>query len=940
MPGVPEKESATSDAFVPRLPTGTVTFFFSDVEGSTRLATELGTAGWQPLLERHRELLRTALAEAGGVEVGTEGDGTFAVFDRPSAAVEAAARAQRLLDAEAWPEGARVRIRIGLHTGEGLLDAEGSYVGLDVHRASRIAAAAHGGEVLLSETTRSLVADHLGPALALRDLGEHRLKDLRPERLWQLLIEGLPTDFPPVRSLDRRPNNLPTQLTSFIGREKELAATSALLAESRLLTLTGPGGTGKTRLALQLAAAVADRFEDGVYFVPLEPIRTAELVAAAVARVLGAIETPGRSAVEILVEAVGERRILFVLDNFEQIVEASPVVAELLRRCPNVSVVATSRATLRISGEREFPVPGLPAPPDTSRLSVVERENLPVALAHPDPGSLSQYEAVRLFIARAVAARPGFSVTNENAPAVAQICARLQGMPLAIELAAARVRLLSPDEILRRLERQLGLLTSGARDLPPRQQTLRGAIAWSYDLVAPGCRRLLDRLSVFRGGVDLEAAEAVCGPAEELGIDVFDGLASLVEQSLVRSEERGETSRFDLLEAIREYAAEMLAAAGEAEEIRVRHLRWFRDLAETAAPHLAGANQRHWLDRLEVEHDNLRAAIDGAVERGDAESAARLGFALWRFWQQRGYLNEARMRLEAMDGIVAGLPPPLLGRFYEALGGVAYWQADAEAAAAAYDRALAIWREVGDRREMANALYNRGVADIVGVIGELAQGVMPEQVERGRTRLEEGLAIYRELGDRVGEANLLWALGAVAYFTNDLSRAIADFRAALDGFRQAGQRTMEAWSLHMLGRALLKLGVVDEARATLRHALHLFHEAGDLAGVILCLDDLSAQALVDGDLPRAGRLRGGARKLERTVGTRLASWVEESFEAATRPTARRALDPGELERYAAEGAAMPLDDLVAYALGTGPEADSEPAEPGPSRDRARPAAGG
>lgn len=658
-------------------------------------------------------------------------------------------------------------------------------------------------------------------------------------------------------------------------------------------------------------------------------------MAAAVARVLGAIETPGRSAVDVLVEAVGERRTLFVLDNFEQVIEAAPVVAELLRRCPNATVVATSRAALRVSGEREFPVPGLPTPPDTSRLSVVERENLPPAIARPDPGSLSQYEAVRLFIARAVAARPDFAVTNENAPAVAQICARLQGMPLAIELAAARVRLLSPDEILRRLERQLGLLTTGARDLPPRQQTLRGAIAWSYDLVAPGCRRLLDRLSVFRAGTDLEAAEAICGPAEELGIDVFDGLASLVEQSLVRSEERGGTTRFVLLEAIREYAAEMLAASGEADAIRRRHVRWFRDLAEAAAPHLAGADQRRWLDRLEVEHDNFRAAIDAALEDGDGESAARLGFGLWRFWQQRGYLNEARMRLEAMEALVADVPAPVLGRYYEAAGGVAYWQADADAAAAAYDRALAIWRDVGDQREIANALYNRGYVDIVQVLDEFAQGFTPEQVERGRTQLEEALAIYRQLDDAAGEGNLLWALAGLAYFTNDLPRAITDFRAALDRFRRIGQRTMEAWSLHMLGSALLKSGVVDEARTTLRHALHHFHEAGDLSGVALCLDDLSAQAVVDGDLPRAGRLRGGARKLERTAGVRLASWVEESFEAASRPTARLVLDPEALERYAAEGAAMPLDDLVAYALGGSPPEEDH--EPGPVTSAGRPA---
>ncbi len=869
--------------------------------------------------------------ETGGIEVGTEGDGTFAVFPRATAAVEAAALAQRLLAAEAWPPDVAVRVRIGLHTGEGVLDAEGSYVGLDVHRAARIAAAAHGGQILLSETTRALVADHLPARLGLRSLGEHRLKDLRPEALWQLEVEGLVTDFPPVRSLDRRPNNLPTQLTSFVGRERELAAGQALLQTTRLLTLTGPGGTGKTRLALQLAATVAERFDDGVYFVALEPLRSPDLVAPAIGRVLGTVEVPGRSAIDVLVEAVGERRILFVLDNFEQVVEAAPTVAELLRRCPQVTVIATSRAVLRVSGEGELPVPGLPAPPDTSRLSVVERENLPPAIARPDPASLSQYEAVRLFIARAVAARPDFRITNENAPAVAQICAHLHGMPLAIELAAARVRLLSPEEILRRLERQLDLLSSGARDLPARQQTLRGAIAWSYDLVAPGCRRLLDRLSVFRSGADLEAIEAVCGPAEELGVDVFDGLASLVEQSLVKTEERGPTTRFVLLESIREYAAEMLAASGEGAAIRARHLAWFRDLAEAAAPHLASPDQRRWLDRLELEHDNFRAALDGAVEDRQAEDAVRLGFALWRFWQLRGYLNEGRKRLAAVETIATDLPAPLVGKLYEAAGGVAYWQADATAAAAFYDRALEAWREVGDRREIANALYNRGYVDLVAVI---PGGTTPEEVRGARARLEEALAVYRELGDSVGEANLLWALGGIAYFTNVLSEAIDLFRAALDRFQAAGQRTMEAWSLHMLGSALLRLGATDESRATLRHALRHFHEAGDLAGIALSLDDLSAQAVADGDLVRAGHLRGAARRLETTTGARLASWVEETFEEAMRPTVRRVLDPAELDRYAAEGAAMSLDEAVAYALaveapalGRRPAGEDEPRSP-------------
>ena len=438
------------------------------------------------------------------MEVQTEGDGFFAAFTRAPAAIAAAVQAQRDLAAEPWPPDAPIRVRMGLHAGEGVVDADGSYVGHDVHRAARVAGAAHGGQVLVSETVRALAGSVLPVGVAFRDLGEHRLKDLRPEPLAQLVVDGLPSDFPPVRSLDARPNNLPTQLTSFVGREHELVTVAELLATTRLLTLTGPGGTGKTRLALQLAAAVAAGYPDGVWFVALEPLRDPSLVLGTVARTIGIVQRPAETVLDALAAAISEGRVLLVLDNFEQVVEAASEIGGLLRACPGLRVIVTSRAVLRISGEQEYVVPGLPSPPDTSSLSHVELENLPAALRHPSPASLGQYEAVRLFIARAVAVRPDFTVTNENAPAVAGICARLHGMPLAIELAAARVKLLGPEQILERLERQLGLLTSSARDLPDRQRTLRGAIAWSCDLLDEPQRQLPARLSVFRGGWSLE----------------------------------------------------------------------------------------------------------------------------------------------------------------------------------------------------------------------------------------------------------------------------------------------------------------------------------------------------------------------------------------------------------------------------------------------------
>jgi predicted ATPase len=481
--------------------------------------------------------------------------------------------AQRALAAEPWPDDARIRVRMGIHTGDGRLESDGGYVGADVHRAARVAAAGHGGQVLLSETTSALVADELPPGVGVRGLGEHRLKDLRPERISELVVEGLQTEFPPIRSLDRRPNNLPTQLTSFVGRDVELAEADRLLETTRLLTMTGPGGTGKTRLSLQLAASVAERFPDGIWFVALEPVRDPGLVAATILTTLGLVESGGRAARDILIEWLAPKQALLVLDNFEQVIDGAPVVADLLRGAPRLAAIVTSRAPLRVSGEQEYPVPGLPAPRDILALSDLEKMNLPAGDRRLDAASATTFEAVRLFIARARAVRPDFQVTNENAPSVAGIAARLHGMPLAIELAAARVKLLSPDAILERLEHQLGVLASGSRDLPERQQTLRAAIAWSHDLLDDGERRLLARLSVFVGGCELDSADAVCGPANELGsgLDILDGLTALADQSLVRAEEVDGETRFRMLDTIREFAAERLTESGEREEIERRH---------------------------------------------------------------------------------------------------------------------------------------------------------------------------------------------------------------------------------------------------------------------------------------------------------------------------------------------------------------------------------
>ncbi len=901
-------------------PSGLVTCLFSDIEGSTRIELALGTGPYRDVRERHRALLREAFVAHEGHEQSTEGDSFFVLFRRAPDAVLAAVAAQRAIAAEPWPPDAPIRVRMGLHTGE--VERIGDdVIGYAINRTARITGVAHGGQVLLSDATRALVEGELPDGTTARDLGTHRLKDLRePERLTQLVIDGLPDAFPPLRSLDARPNNLPTQLTTFVGRDRELAEAGALLRNTRLLTMTGPGGTGKTRLSLQVAAAAADDYPDGVWFVALDAVRDPALVAPTIARTLGIADNVTRTAVDMIQESVGDGRVLLVLDNFEQVVDAGRDVAEILRRCPNVTCLVTTRIALHVSGEQEYPVPGLPAPPDTSHLSEIERLNLPREQREFDLATLGQFEAVRLFIARATLVRPGFEVTNANAPAVAGIAARLHGMPLAIELAAARIKLLTPDQILARLEHHLAVLTAGSRDLPERQQTLRGAIAWSYDLLDDGTRRLLGRLSVFRGGFELEIAERVGGPAEEIGGDVFDRIGELVDQSLVRPDEEGD-GRFTMLETIREYAGEMLAASGESEAIGDRHAAAMLALAQEAAPELSRPDQRAWLERLEREHDNMRAALDWSVSRPDPRLGARLAAALWRFWQQRGYLNEARARFEQLDSQGWDLDPVDRARFIEAFGGIAYWQSDQATATRFYDEGLAIWRAIGDRAEIANALYNRAYADMIGVMGGEIRNM---DQWPGRPLLEEALKIYQDLGDKGGEGNILWGLGSFYYFSSDAAGAEDWYRRSLELHRAASDRTMEAWSLHMLASSQNGQRRFDDADETGRHALKHFHDAGDVSGVILTLDDLSIAAVGRDELERAALLWGAARHLQQSTGTALADYVEQISSLFGVQTPKEALPADQLEEASKRGAAMSLDEIAAFALGPSSGTPPEP----------------
>lgn len=876
------------------LPVGTVTFVFTDIEGSTRLLTQLA-GEYREVLETHQRLLRDAFTKHGGVEVSTEGDSFFVVFPSAPQAVEAAVSAQRALSEREWPDGVEVPVRMGIHTGEGVLGGD-DYVGVDVHRAARIAAAGHGGQILVSAATHGLV-EHAAPeGVTFKDLGPHRLRDLpQSERLLQVLADGLASDFPAPRSIDARPNNLPPQLTSFVGRERELAEIKDAVRDGRILTLTGPGGTGKTRLAIETARELLPEFEHGAFFVALAPITDPGLVMATVAEAVGVTEDAARSPLESLIEQLEDRETLLVLDNLEQVLDAAGEIGRLVSETRRVRIVTTSREPLGLHGEREFAVPPLGLP-DVEHLPSLE--------------SLSQYTAVELFVERASAVKPGFQVTNENAPAVAEICSRLDGLPLAIELAAARAKILSPQDILRRLEDHLGLgfLTGGGRDRPGRQQTLRDAIAWSYDLLDEDERRLFASLSVFLRGFSLEAVDAVCGNGAGLP-DAFDGIASLVNKSLIRQiEGPGGQSRFLMLETIREFAAERLAESPDAEDVRRRHADHFLGLARTAAPNLFGEEQGRWLGILAGEHDNFRAALGWAEAAGETETALSLAASLWRFWQMRGHLREAAERFRNVLGLPGSSENPVArAEALEGAGGVSYWMGDWDAAEAYYGECLELRRAQGDDKRIADAAYNMA----------FVYTVPPEprrDVSRSRPLLQEALDRYRALDDRRGIANVLWALSNI-HLVSEGWRECADTAAeALAIFDELGDRFGAAWAAHTVGLALTALGEKADGRSSFERAMGMFTEAGDITGIGLVLNDFAVLAATERDFERGIRLRAAAEVIERQAGQGLVSNLD-SYYSWVPDVSDSDIPPEEQSRLRAEGEALSTEEAVAYALG-------------------------
>jgi predicted ATPase/class 3 adenylate cyclase len=824
-----------------RQPSGTVTFLFTDIEGSTRLLAELGQERYSEALDAHRRLLRAAFERHDGYEVDCEGDAFFIAFQRASEALAAAAEAQASLAAQAWPDGHELRIRIGLHTGEPLLAAP-KYVGLDVHKAARLMAAGHGGQVLISQSTRDLV----GNEFELRDLGEHRLKDLSAsQRLYQLGD----ADFPPLKTLYR--TNLPTPATPLIGRKRELSEVAALLASEhvRMLTLTGPGGTGKTRLALQAAASVADDFPDGVFWVPLAALRDPALVLEAAAHALGTKEP--------LVKHIADRRVLVVLDNFEHLVAASVDVAAVLATCPRLRVLVTSRERLQLSGEREWPVP-----------------------------PLERSDAVELFTQRARA----LGVDADRNGAVAELCARLDDLPLALELAAARTKLYSPERLLQRLGQRLDLLKAGARDADPRQQTLRATIEWSYDLLTLDEQTLFARLAVFVGGCTLEAAEEVCDADP-------DTLASLLDKSLLRR--RGD--RFLMLETIREYAAERLAEAGQLGAVQHRQAQFVLALGEAAKSGLASSEVARWMTVLEQEQSNLRAALAYFREANRRDEELRLLLATEAYWYMRGSSREGLTWIEAL---LTKMPDERTSQRGEALTLAAVFANavnDYDEATTYGLEAVEILRELGENKRLSRALID--LAFIAADRGDESRAI---------ELVEEAICAGRAAGDRASIAIGKCNLGDLAMRGGDYTRAIEVTEEALTVFRDLGRDDLIAWALQNLGVCLLHTDQLLDAATRTAEALSFAHRVGSVVTIGNVLALTARLAAQGGDADTGATLIGAHEALLGKVDAALTG-VEADLQRESAQELRRAMGQDRYDTAIARGHAFELEEAVALA---------------------------
>jgi len=906
---------------------GTVTFLVAEIDGAIRFFQRVGDRSVDVLTE-YRRLLRVAAHRQSGREVALQGAGYCFAFTRPQEALAAAVAAMGAIRRYPWPAANIPPVRVGLHTGEPLT-GDISYAGRDVRRAACICAAGHGGQILLSQAVRDGVADDLPEGLSVRDLGPHRLGDLGgPQILFQVVTADLPCDFPPLKTLDAVPNNLPVQLTSFVGREREQEDIRRLLSTTRLLMLTGAGGCGKTRLALHVAANLGEEYPDGVWVVELAPLGDPTRVPRAVAAALGIPEYPGRPADEAVADFLRRKILLLVLDNCEHVLPACVRLADtLLRACPGVRVLATSREALRMAGEIAWRVPAL---------------SLPDPQPSPSLDRFLESEAVQLFVERAAAALPGFTVTGQTAEAIAQTCRRLDGIPLALELAAARVTVLSADQIAARLDERFRLLTGGSRTALPRQQTLRATMDWSYGLLTDQERTVLRRLSVFAGGWTLEAAEAVCAGGGVEASDILDLLTQLVNKSLVVADTQSGEARYRLLETVRQYGWNRLEESNETAAMRRRHRDLYLRLAESAEPKLLGPEQVVWLERLETEHDNLRAALEWSkMEEGGAEAWLRLAGALHEFWHMRGHHSEGREWLEGALSACARTPGPLRAKALYGAGeltwdqdpvrgeellreslslfgglkdvsGVAYSlhhlahaaeeQAEYGRAVALFDESLARFREIGDRWGVGWSLHCLG-----------AQTLNQGDVDRAKTLLEESLLIVRELGNTFTLAYVHHHLGVVAEKQGDYERATVLLERGLALSQHVGNKRHIPAVQCSLAHVWLHRGDLERAATLYRESLILRREIGEKSGLAESLEGLARLACAQVHYERTARILGAAEVLREATGSHRMPLHQVDHDQRV-ASVQGALGPSAFATAWAEGRAVTLERAIEYAL--------------------------
>jgi predicted ATPase/class 3 adenylate cyclase/DNA-binding XRE family transcriptional regulator len=787
------------------LPTGTVTFLYTDIEGSTQLWKQHRQA-MVTAHARHDQILRQAIESHNGYIFQVVGDAFCAAFPTAAEAVRAAVKSQMELNAKNWGE-TPIWVRMGIHTGNAEVQQDGSYSGfITLSHVQRLMSVAHGGQVLLSFTAQELVQDELPENVQLRDMGQRQLKDWsRPEHICQLVISGLRADFPPLSTPESFPHNLPVQLTSFIGREREMAEVKQLLSNTRLLTFTGPGGTGKTRLALQIAEELLPSFADGVWLAESAPLTDASFLYQTIAGIFGLRELPNVPILNIITDYLRAKRLLLILDNCEHLIEACAKLSDhLLHACPQLKIIASSREALGIAGETAYRVPSLSLPDQAQ----VTRE------------AVLGFESVQLFVERASAANPKFHLT-ENASDVAQICRRLDGIPLALELAAARIRIFSTEEIADRLDDRFSLLTGGSRTAMERHQTLRALIDWSYELLSHDERRLFRHLAVFAGGWTFEAAEAVCP-----NLDVLNLLTQLVDKSLVMVDEQESSTRYHLLETICQYASEKLLEMSESHQARARHVGFFLKFAEVAEPHLHGPQEREWLSRLETEYDNLRAALEWAM-KNDIIIALRLETALYLFWNRHGYQAEGRrllgealarlQRLPKVEGMASDQRIALQARALNAFGSLGFAVGDLVGSLKIFEESIGLSRQIGEKYSLAQALTSFGYAK--AFLGD---------AEDSYRAAEEGLTLAREVGDKFLLGMALRNMASATVVTHGdpkVMRAYAE--ESLQLYRELGSRWDYAMAVFGMGLSATRQGDYAEARSRFETCLRLFTELGD-----------------------------------------------------------------------------------------------------------------